>query len=478
MPGSRGWQWYVAFCAVLALVYPLLPWEHVQAVLATLLHFCASGIILAGVRIYRPALRWPWYALAARAGLFAVGDIAYWTQSAFGQDVFPSWADAFYVPSNLALIAALIGFTLSRHTGWDRPGLIDAAVLTIGASMLAWLYLISPTAGDGTLSLFAQAVSLAYPILDLTALAVLFRLTIGAGKRPFAYRLLVAGVSCLLVTDIAYTLLELEGLYSAGGLLDGGWFFSHALLAAAALHPSMPAISQATAPLLAGVIGRRRLYGLAAASLMAPLVLLLEWLRGGPIDAPLIAFGSIALYLLVLARLHGVVEQLDDSLQTARTQAHTDQLTGLANRRLFHDRWQQNLSGTAGPTALLYVDLDGFKKINDTLGHESGDVVLRTVAERISAVVRSGDVVARLGGDEFAVILPGASDEHADDIASRILATISRPIDLDGHRVSVGASIGVLLAPPGADPEQSIKSADSAMYAAKTGGRGQIRHAS
>nr|WP_269330036.1 GGDEF domain-containing protein [Kineosporia babensis] len=211
---------------------------------------------------------------------------------------------------------------------------------------------------------------------------------------------------------------------------------------------------------------------------MAPLVLLLEWLRGGPIDAPLIAFGSIALYLLVLARLHGVVEQLDDSLQTARTQAHTDQLTGLANRRLFHDRWQQNLSGTAGPTALLYVDLDGFKKINDTLGHESGDVVLRTVAERISAVVRSGDVVARLGGDEFAVILPGASDEHADDIASRILATISRPIDLDGHRVSVGASIGVLLAPPGADPEQSIKSADSAMYAAKTGGRGQIRHAS
>ncbi|GLY15400.1 hypothetical protein Kisp01_24150 [Kineosporia sp. NBRC 101677] len=458
-----------------ALVYLLIPWPVVQAVYSTLLHTSAFVAIVVGVHRHRPSVRWPWYLLAARVGLFAAGDVVYWVQTVwFEEDVFPSIADALFVPSNLAIIAALIGFTMARHTGWDRPGMLDAAVLSIGAGMLFWLYLIAPSADD-SLSLFAQVVSLAYPVLDLLALAVLVRLTITAGDRSTAYRLLVGGVACLLVTDVLYTFMELEGIYLSGSPLDVGWMANHVLLAAAALHPSMPAISQSAEPARVSVIGRRRLYGLAAASLMAPLVLLIEWLRGGPIDAPLIAFGCIALYLLVLARLQGVVGQLGELLQTAQSQANTDQLTGLANRRLFHNHWEKNLTDRPGPTALLYVDLDGFKAINDTLGHESGDAVLRTVAQRIVAVVRSGDVVARLGGDEFAVILPGASDDQADDIAARILATVSRPIDIDGNRVGVGASIGVVLAPQGADPEQEIKRADTAMYAAKTGGRGQVR---
>ncbi|GLY29270.1 GGDEF domain-containing protein [Kineosporia sp. NBRC 101731] len=475
MPGSRGWQWYTWVCGVVVLGYLAVPSETAQAVIAGLVYLTAMVAILVGVRRHRPGTSWSWYVLAVKVALFGAAEVAYWVQSlSTERDAFPSIADALYLPSSLLLIVVLIAFTLARHREWDRAGLLDAAVLSIGAGMLAWLYLISPTAHSGDLSVLGRTVSLAYPILDLLALAVLLRLAIGSGRRPVAYRLLVGGVITLLVTDAIYTLLELAGAYQAGGVLDSGWLVSHILFASAALHPSMPELSQPTPPVPEGVIGRRRLYALAVASLMAPLVLIIEWLRHEAIDAPVIAGGSIGLYLLVLARLHGVVQQLASSLDTAQSQANTDLLTGLANRRLFYSRWSRSLAEAPGPTALLYLDLDGFKAVNDTLGHETGDAVLQTVADRIRQVVRSGDVIARLGGDEFAIMLPGATDEHAGDIAARIVAAVSVPMTIQGAPVRVGASIGVILAPPGSDPDTEIKRADTAMYGAKTAGRGRV----
>ncbi|HWS35373.1 MAG TPA: GGDEF domain-containing protein [Actinoplanes sp.] len=470
------WRWYLAVCAACAVVYNLVPSDPVQAVIASTVHFSGVLVIHLGVRRYRPALRWPWYALAASTGLFAAGEVAYWLQVVLlRQDVFPSVADALYAPSNLALIAGLLGFARARRTTWDRPGLLDAAILSTGATMLAWLYLIAPTARLGDLTTFGRAVSLAYPILDLAALAVLLRVAIGSGRRPPPYRMLVIGVVLLLATDITYTLLELHDTYAAGGLMDVGWMVTHVMFGTAALHPAMSAVSQATPP-ADGMISRGRLVALAGAGLMAPLVLTIEWLRDDDqLDVPVVVGGSVLLFLLVMARLHGVVGLLAKSLDVARGQAYTDQLTGLANRRHFHSRWEQALSDDGGgPTALLYVDLDGFKAVNDTLGHESGDAVLEAVAERIRSVVRERDLVARLGGDEFAVILPGATDEQAAGIAARIVGVVAEPIPVRGLPVSVGASIGVITAPSGADPETEIKRADTAMYAAKAAGRGRV----
>ena len=477
MVDSARWRWYLGVCTALSVLYALVPAESAQSVGSVLVHLSAVVAVVAGVRRHRPAVRWPWYALAVNIALYSAGDMAYWIQAALlRKDLFPSVADAFYVPSSIVLVVALVGFVRARRTGWDQAGLLDAAILSTGAGMLAWIYLIAPSAQGGDLPLSGRVVSLAYPVLDLLALAVLVRLTIGAGRRPIAYRLLVAGVAVLLVTDVVYTLLELAGTYAAGGLLDAGWMITHALMGAAALHPAMAAVSQAARPAPAGVIGRGRLISLAAASLLAPMVLGLEWLRGGPLDVPIVVAGCIVLFLLVLARLQGVVQLLADALDTAQNQARTDQLTGLANRRLFHTRWEHALTVNTSPTALLYVDLDGFKTVNDTLGHESGDAVLEAVATRIRAHVRTGDLVARLGGDEFAVILPGASDEHAARIATRIVAAVAEPIIVDGTPVMVGASIGVITAPPGADPDAEIKRADTAMYAAKAAGRGCIHH--
>jgi diguanylate cyclase (GGDEF)-like protein/PAS domain S-box-containing protein len=163
-----------------------------------------------------------------------------------------------------------------------------------------------------------------------------------------------------------------------------------------------------------------------------------------------------------------------------RHMAHHDALTGLPNRLLFRDRLQQALARAprAGEgVAVLCLDLDRFKEVNDTLGHAFGDRLLEAVTERLQAGTREADTVARLGGDEFAVVQVGlAQPEGADALARRLTEALSRPFDLDGHEVLVGTSVGVALFPvDGDDPERLLRRADLALYRAKAEGRGTHR---
>ncbi|HEY4040877.1 MAG TPA: EAL domain-containing protein [Rhodopila sp.] len=156
--------------------------------------------------------------------------------------------------------------------------------------------------------------------------------------------------------------------------------------------------------------------------------------------------------------------------------AHHDPLTGLPNRVLFQDRIQQALKLLDRNVgfAVLCLDLDRFKLVNDTLGHPFGDALLKRVAERIQACVREGDTVARLGGDEFAVVLLNADEpSEVDLLASRIIETVGSSYEIDGHQVSVGTSIGMAIAPTdGAIAVDLLKKADTALYGAKSGGGG------
>jgi diguanylate cyclase (GGDEF)-like protein/PAS domain S-box-containing protein len=157
-------------------------------------------------------------------------------------------------------------------------------------------------------------------------------------------------------------------------------------------------------------------------------------------------------------------------------QALHDSLTGLPNRTLFGDRLQQALARAARaptPTALLMLDLDRFKDVNDTLGHEWGDRLLREVGARLLTQLREMDTLARLGGDEFAVFLPETSASAAEIVARRLLATFDLPFAIADSHVAVGVSIGIANAPEhGADPETLLRCADVAMYVAKRNGSG------
>jgi diguanylate cyclase (GGDEF)-like protein len=163
-----------------------------------------------------------------------------------------------------------------------------------------------------------------------------------------------------------------------------------------------------------------------------------------------------------------------------RFAAHHDDLTQLSNRLMFHERLRTTLasarSGGQG-FALLYLDLDTFKSVNDTRGHEIGDKLLVAVAQRLRDSVREGDTVARMGGDEFAIVQPsGSQPSAATALAERLLETIGRPIDVGGERLSIGVSIGIALYPQdGEGADSLLRNADAALYRAKQAGRNTFR---
>ncbi|MEA2609046.1 MAG: hypothetical protein QOJ75_1289, partial [Chloroflexota bacterium] len=159
-----------------------------------------------------------------------------------------------------------------------------------------------------------------------------------------------------------------------------------------------------------------------------------------------------------------------------------DSLTGLPNRLLFHERLRQSLMTRreerpeTGRHAVLFIDLDDFKVINDTLGHPVGDKLLVAVADRLCSILRAGDTAARLGGDEFTVLLENvAGPEEAEKTADRILESLREPFALDGHSIVVSASIGIAIGEPRTDqPDDVLRSADAALYEAKGHGKGRF----
>jgi diguanylate cyclase (GGDEF)-like protein/PAS domain S-box-containing protein len=182
------------------------------------------------------------------------------------------------------------------------------------------------------------------------------------------------------------------------------------------------------------------------------------------------------------ARLIGMIQDISErkrmESQLVR-QAFHDELTGLANRVLFRDRLHHALERRSRGdfrVAVILLDLDGFKRVNDSLGHAVGDELLEVVGRRISSTVRAGETVARLGGDEFAIVIESIAD--GDDplmLAERLLAALRRPVEIGGREAVVGVSIGIAVATADDDAESVLRNADTAMYAAKASGKGCVR---
>ncbi|MDO8412971.1 MAG: diguanylate cyclase [Gallionellaceae bacterium] len=188
----------------------------------------------------------------------------------------------------------------------------------------------------------------------------------------------------------------------------------------------------------------------------------------------------------VKTRIHNMLEvrllykKTEDSNKVLASLALHDALTGLPNRRLLMDRLALAINHARrnkGLMAVMYLDLDGFKQVNDTSGHDAGDALLKMVADRMVAAVRQEDTVARLGGDEFVIALWELS--HTDGVAklaSKVLQAVSQPYNIQGHSVSITISIGVGIYPEhGEDAKTLLKSADTALYEAKHAGKNNIR---
>ncbi|MBT0768392.1 EAL domain-containing protein [Kineosporia sp. J2-2] len=475
-PGRR----YTVVFAVLAAGYWLAPEGLARNVLQLLLEGTAiSALALAAARD-RPHRR-AWTVLAAGLTCTLLGDVGQaWYQLTGDTVPYPSLEDAGYL-SGCALLAAGIGL-LQRGRPRDLAGVLDTAVVTVSGGLLLWLTLGRDL---NTTSTAATLTSLAYPVVNILLLAcAVWLLTSPPGViATVTAQWLVLAAAGQLVGD---TLYGLSGgnltVQNRAGLMP--YLVLYVALTGAglsAVRAPRPAPEPATAPALSPL----RLMSMYGALLNVPIVLFADEMLGLDLTRMPVVIASALLSVLVPARMWMSMRQLETSTRQRDAyrddlahQAAHDSLTDLPNRAYLMEQLaalMHRSRRSGSEVALLFVDLDFFKRVNDQLGHAAGDEVLRVTAERMKSVLRAGDVIGRQGGDEFVVLIdPVPSPAELMDIAERLVTAVSVPIMTGAGKASVGASVGIALARDGeTDPEKLLQDADLAAYRAKSNGRGR-----
>ncbi|MEU5666139.1 aminotransferase class I/II-fold pyridoxal phosphate-dependent enzyme [Streptomyces longwoodensis] len=300
---------HLTLVGILTVLYLLLP--PLLAPLWALIGVEAACAMAVGIRVNRPAHRWPWLVLTAGLLAFCAGDTYYNVQEQYfaAANPFPSPSDAAYLAVYPLFAAGLFGLVRYRWVDRDLPSLLDAMIVTAGLALPVWVYLVQPLATLDGLTWEQRAISIAYPLGDVLVLAMLVRLLARGpvGGRNRAVQLLCVGTATLLCFDIAYGILQLNGSWQTGTWLDTGWVVFYASWGLAALHPSMSRLTEPEPLAPALMPPRGRLVLLAAATLTAPAVLLAEERLGHVHDATVLAGVSSALFLLVILRLAGIV---------------------------------------------------------------------------------------------------------------------------------------------------------------------------
>jgi diguanylate cyclase (GGDEF)-like protein len=442
----------------------------------------AAWAIVAGIRMWRPARLRPWALLAAGVGLLGLADMS-WTLLRDGEGVvpFPSGIDVVYLIGYVITALGLFDLVRSGNSALDRAVSLDALIVATGMAIPVWMVLVREAVSSAW-DLPSALVAAAYPIIGAIQVALVAHVLLRGCRTP-ALALLTAGFVAWLVADLGYAVAAVEGTYHGGSLLDVGWLAGYVALATAGLHPSMaaPARRPDRDDPPRSTLTRPRLAILAASATIGPFVVLVQVARGESPDVLTALIGQCALSLLVLGRvslgmtaLHEAFHQRTSMALELEERATTDVLTGLANRSHFLARLEEAVEHAfpGRPAAVIYLDLDRMKAINDGEGHAAGDEALRVIGERLRAGLRSADVVARLGGDEFGVLLASTTERDALAVASRVGGLLSEPINIGDRAVQVGASVGVAIARPGDAALQLLRNADQAMYRAKAAGGG------
>lgn len=373
---------------------------------------------------------------------------------------------------------------------WWLTTLLDSLIVVGSVNLLAWALFLHRIVDNGvgdTEHFVVALVLCVFSQLLVCATALLWIFRRPAATTGFILlSVALTGISASLLLYTANIAVQHVVLRSGPEI---AWLLASWCLLLACLAPERapaPARADVGAPAEPGPFTKRwahillPLLPLATASLIA----LVDVSVGSGLNVVDVV-ALLALPVLVLARQMitladnvGLLHRLESSEQRLQRQAYHDPLTGLANRALFADRLHAALAGQRDDGrsfAVIYVDLDDFKRVNDTLGHAAGDRLLQVTGRRLTHAVRAGDTVARLGGDEFAILLVPGGDTPAI-IGSRVLAVVRAPTVLSGVRHSVRASVGLVVAEAWEElsSESLLHRADAAMYAAKRTGKGSL----
>jgi diguanylate cyclase len=457
---------YLGLGLVATVAYYLVPigWQNT---ITDVVGLSAVIAIIVGTRMHKPTTPIAWYAMALGQFLFVVGDVVftYYEEVLHLASPFPSWADVSYLAAYVPLIFALALIVRNRRPGSYFSIVIDASIITVAATVASWVFLMAPQVSSAGATTKETVVSLAYPLADLLLIGMMASVVFSTDMRALSYRMLSASLLALITADTLYTVGTIGDWYATGSPIDAGWTLSYVFWGAAALHPSMRAVTEENKVVTPMRYTRRRLAVEAAAVTAIPLIRIVQALRNEPPHGTILAVGSAIAGLLVIVRMGGLLSALESA-------ALHDPLTSLPNRRLLLDRISQafrRAERTKSPVAVLFLDLGGFKTVNDRFGHEAGDQALIEIGKRIVVAVRASDTVARLGGDEFVIVCEGLSRDQAEALGRRVRADVAAPLEIgkDLVELSVDLGIAVELAPEEGDVSGLLDAADRAMYHAK-----------
>jgi len=422
-----------------------------------------GAIVIAGRAWCVATERLAWALLAAGIAANAVGDVVS-TLFVGSSAPFPSIADPAYLTFYPCAYIALVLLCRARATRMAAGVAIDGVACALAMAALAATIAFGPIVAATGGSVASVAVGLAYPVADLLLLALAVAMLVILGWRSERRVLLLAAAFAIFAAaDTVYLYEVAKGSYVPGRFIDAFWPVGTLLTAWASWRPTRR-------------LADRRLDGIGAlaapfACTVAAVAILVT---GTQVKIPDLAVALAAATLLAVTARLAITFRDVITLAETRTQALTDELTGLANRRSLVAALGAHAK-RIGPDpesslALMLIDLDRFKEINDSLGHDIGDELLRQLARRLERYIRPGDQLSRLGGDEFAILLAPERDQTAAErVAARIAAALDEPFALDDLTLHVNGSIGIALYPHHCtDPMQLLQRADVAVTTAKT----------
>ena len=427
------------------------PWRDL--VLYTVILLACTVAVLLRARAESVDRR-AWLLLGLGMLVWTASDALYTVQAQRGDASFPSVADWGYLMFfPFAYLA--VGLLVVRHVARSAIGVwLDGILVALAAGSFLWLMVpeLSSAMGTDGFSVFMQFATPASDLLLLSGLIGVVGL-LGRQAAPMWWAL-VGAASFLWATDSIWLLGISQDAYHVGIPLDIGWIVAFLLFATAAWLP---------APVRAVVPDRTWAPMAAIAGGASFLLLLFATQNRVPFGSVLLAAGAVVIGVVRGAQ----TMRAASAYQQARRQAERDELTGLANRRRLTTFLGDSERMPAG--ALLLIDIDRFKWVNDSMGHAAGDQVLLQLAPRLASQVGSDDLVVRLGGDEFAVFLAGVTDPDAAYVAAELLRTrAGRPMNVSGIELEMDLSIGIALTPRDAGSlSELLKAADGAMYRAK-----------
>jgi diguanylate cyclase (GGDEF)-like protein/PAS domain S-box-containing protein len=360
-PVQRRWRGYLALGGLACLTYLSVTPLRGSAVLFALIGISPLAAILLALRAPRrhgeSDWRTPWVWFAVGMALFWCGDAYTHGEALLTHRTapFPSLGDGMTVLGYPALMTGLLMLARRRSQQPDGSGAIDAAILTLGLALPSWVSFIAPYLHDGSLTMLARAVSVAYPMGDVLLLAAAVQLALDAGRRSPAFYLLTSSIVLLLISDFVYGTLILHGSYAHQRWLDVGWIGFYLLWGAAALHPSLPQLAEPAAR-RAAVLTRFRLSLLTGASLMAPTIGLVRDLERGDFDYAVVRVTSLLLFGLVIARMAGLLRQHERSFARERMLGEAGSaLVAATTLEAIHRVAAEAARGLAGPDLSVLV---------------------------------------------------------------------------------------------------------------------------